>query len=113
MTTDRTTPADRASRLERLVMALTDALRREPRYSQDERVVSLADLCEAIQTIRGMDDVMAKAIHRAELGLGLAGMVIAERDDLSAAFELGRHAGLDEAAMGHNVELTGAAPKGD
>ena len=84
---------------------LVAAIHRDPRWSPDERVVSLVDLCSAVQLLQGMGETMQKAIYRAEIGLGLAGMVIAERDDLSAAFELGRQAGLDEAALGHNDQL--------
>ena len=44
-----------------------------------------------------LEETLLKAENRAEIALGLAGMTIAERDDLSAAFELGRMAGLDDA----------------
>jgi hypothetical protein len=76
---------------------LMDAINREPRYSQNERVVELSALYGAAQLLLGMEETLMKSTNRAEIALGLAGMVIAERDDLSAAFELGRQAGLDEA----------------
>lgn len=85
-----------------VIGSLMDAIKREPRHSQNERVVDLTALCGAVQMLQGLEETLMKSTNRAEIALGLAGMVIAERDDLSAAFELGRQAGLDEAAMGPN-----------
>lgn len=80
-----------------LIGSLHRAIQGEPRYSQSERVVGLSDLCGAVQLLMHLEDTLLKAGNRAEIALGLAGMTIAERDDLSAAFELGRLAGLDDA----------------
>ena len=88
-----------------VIGSLMDAINREPRYSQNERVVDLIALCGAAQLLQGLEETLMKSTNRAEIALGLAGMVIAERDDLSAAFELGRQAGLDEAAKHTSVQV--------
>lgn len=85
-----------------VIGSLVHAINSEPRYSPDARVVDLRALCGAVQLLEGMEETLHKATNRAEIALGLAGMVIGERDDLSAAFELGKQAGLDDAATASN-----------
>jgi hypothetical protein len=79
------------------------------RESADEadwmRAMLAKALARLVHVTHNAEVQAASKASRAEIALGLAGMVIAERDDLSAAFELGRQAGLDEASKHTSVQV--------